>query len=195
MNIRILGINGIRSNGERTTDRALALLRVRGFNAVDAQYPVRSLLQARSRARQFSDARLIMDQQCDGDAVVAHSRGCLISLRMMELGARFSTVFWFRPAMNRDMYIPAHGCKRLIIIHHPGDRAIWLGARLPWHDFGDAGRLGLHAGDPDHADFDARCMNIQAPDYLRQEFWRHSDDFLLPNIGRWVRYMEAHFNG
>lgn len=194
--MRILGINGIRTNGEESTDRALFCLRERGFDAVDADYPVtRWLLQARSRARQYRDAKLIMDQQCDGDAVVAHSRGCLVNLRMMELGARFSTVFWFRPAMNCDMHIPAHGCKRLIVIHHPGDRAIWLGARLPWHDFGDAGRLGVHAGDPDHPDFDPRCTNIQAPDYLRHEFWRHSDDFLPTNIGRWIRYMEAHFNG
>lgn len=130
--MRVLGINGIRTNGEESTDRALSILRQRDIEAVDADYPMtRWILQARSRARQFRDARWVMDQQCDGDAVVAHSRGCLVNLRMMELGAQFSTVFWFRPAMNCDMHIPTHGCKRLIIIHHPGDRAIWMGARLP----------------------------------------------------------------
>lgn len=187
---RILGINGIRNHGECNTDQALAALRELGHDCVDVGLPLTSLFRARSRRDQISDAKWAMLEHQVGDAVIAHSRGCLVNLRMMELGARFSTVFWFRPAMNRDYIIPTiHGCQRLVVIHHPEDRAIWLGSKLFWHDFGDAGRLGLYAGDPGHNLYDPRVENVQAPEYEQREFWRHSDDFLPANLPRWVKYM------
>lgn len=188
---RILGINGIRSNGSDNTDQLLAKLEEQGHETVDTSYPVTSLFRARPRGLQFSDANLIMNRHHkDGDAVIAHSRGCLVNLRMMELGARFSTVFWFRPAMNIDFLIPRHACKKLYIVHHPSDRAIRMGEYLPWHDFGAAGRLGLHAGNRRHYLHDQRATNVPAPNYELHEPFRHSDDFLPENINTWVQYID-----
>lgn len=189
--MRILGINGIRSDGSTNTDQALAGLKALGHEAVDTQYPLTSLWRARARKHQFSDANLILCKHHQaGDAVIAHSRGCLVNLRMMELGARFSAVFWFRPAMNVDFLIPRHACQRLFIIHHPDDRAIRLGEYLWWHDFGAAGRVGLHAGDRRHYLHDRRATNVLAPRYDAHEPFRHSDDFLPANIGPWVQYID-----
>lgn len=188
---RILGINGIRSDGSMQTDQALAKLQELGHETVDTSYPLTSLLRARPRSLQFSDANLIMNKHHqDGDAVIAHSRGCLVNLRMMELGARFSTVFWFRPAMNVDFLIPRHSCERLYIIHHPGDRAIRMGEYLWQHDFGAAGRLGLHAGNRKHYLHDPRVTNVLAPNYKTHEPFHHSDDFLPENINAWVQYID-----
>ena len=188
--MRILGINGIRSNGKRNTDIALREMAARGFETVDTHYPITWLYQTRGRQRQLTDARqLISAYYKEGDAVIAHSRGCLVNLRMMQMGARFSTVFWFRPAMERDVVIPPMGCTQLVVVHHPADRAIWLGARLWYHDFGDAGRHGLRAGDLFDEAHDERVLNIQSPDYEQTEFWRHSDDFLPDNIGHWAGVM------
>lgn len=191
--MKVLGINGIRNNGAKNTDRMLARLRVHGCKVCDTSYRMtRFVLQARSRMRQLEDAAHLMRVYYEeGDAVVAHSRGCLVNMRMMELGARFSTVYWFRPAMNRDFYIPANGCKRLIVIHSPDDRAIRLGEWLWYHDFGAAGRLGLYAGVTGHKMADPRVTNMQAPEYQHHEFWHHSDDFLPENINRWVRLIST----
>ncbi len=191
--MKILGINGIRNNGAENTDRMLARLRSMGCRVCDTSYQLtRFVLQARSRKRQLDDARQLMRVYYEeGDAVVAHSRGCLVNMRMMELGAKFSNVFWFRPAMNRDFYIPAKGCDRLFVIHSPDDRAIRLGEMLWYHDFGAAGRLGLYAGIKGNSMHDPRVANIRAPAYKRHEFWHHSDDFLPENIDHWARTIHA----
>lgn len=189
--MRVLGINGIRSDGTGNTDRMLNRLRGRGHEAVDTFYPLTNIFRARPRSLQNSDAeRLIKYHYRPGDAVVAHSRGCLVNLRMMEQGAKFSTVFWFRPAMNRDYTIPKGACERLFVIHNREDRAIWLGERLWWHDFGAAGRLGLDAGDSRHELYDPRVTNIERVRYKEREFMRHSDDFLPGNISSWVEFID-----
>lgn len=187
---RVLGINGIRTDGADNTDRMLNALHGRGHETVDTNYPLTNILRGRPRSLQFADAKRLMKfWHKDGDAVVAHSRGCLVNLRMMELGAKFSTLFWFRPAMNRDYIIPKGACERLFVIHSPDDRAIWMGERLWWHDFGAAGRLGLYAGDQAHDLYDQRVINHQAPEYKEHEFMHHSDDFLQPNIGPWIEFV------
>lgn len=191
---RVLGINGIRNNGEHNTDRAIRHLAfLLGSEAVDCHYPLTNLLRARSRKAQYADARLLMREYYQPeDVVVAHSRGCLVSLRMMELGARFSTVFWFRPAMNRDFIIPKGACDRLVCIHHPDDHAIRLGSLLWWHDFGKAGSHGLYTGIRGHELDDERVINIQSPDYYEHEFWHHSCDFQPEvNLAESISLMEA----
>jgi hypothetical protein len=184
ISLRVLGINGIRSDGSGNTDRALQGLERLDHCTVDTAYPLtRWVWQTRSRARELRDARVLKRRYYHpGDAVIAHSRGCRVNLRMMELGCRFSTVFWFRPAMNRDVIVPDHGCERLFVLHHPEDRAIALGSLLPWHPFGAAGRFGLEAGELGRADHDPRVRNVQLPRHIdHDEPWRHSCDFLPPH--------------
>ncbi len=189
--MRLLGINGIRTHGAGSTDQLLAELALRDWQTVDANYPLRHIWQVRSRRRQYADAQRLLRYHRDGDAVVAHSYGCLVSLRMMELGARFSTLFWFRPAMNRDYLIPRHACRRLYAIHDPRDRAIGLGICMPWHDFGAAGRYGLLAGNNGCGRIgDPRVTNIRVPGYIRHEPWHHSDDFLDGNRRHWVDFID-----
>jgi len=189
---RILGINGIMSHGKRSTDELLADLARHGAQTIDANYPLREIWEVRRRSHQHNDARRLMQRYyTEDDVVVAHSYGCLVSLRMMEMGARFSRMFWFRPAMNRDYHIPAKACERLYVIHDPGDRAILFGSVIPFHDFGNAGRFGLMAGASGCGRIhgDSRIINTRTPDYSEHEFWHHSDDFLDANRPRWVKFI------
>lgn len=190
----ILGINGIRSDGAQQTDKLLAKLV--DYETIDTAYPLTSILRARPHYFKQSDAKLLIQKYYqEGDHVVAHSRGCLVNHEMMVQGAKFDTVFWFRPAMNIDFLIPPEGCKRLYVIYSPDDRAIWWGSKLWWHDFGNAGRLGLEVGDyyladgTINPDYDKRVVNYIAPKYDTTEFWRHSDDFLDENINIWVKFI------
>lgn len=177
--VRVLGISGVGTDGSTTTDIMLRELRDRGYETVDANYRRTNLgtFKTYDRSREYLDARLVgFNYWQPGCAAVCHSRGCLVAWRMLEIGYRFRALFLFRPAMNRDFWLPL-GQHNVVIIHRPNDRAIKWGARMPWNDFGDGGRYGLE---------DPGVENIEAPEYDKTEFWRHSDDFLYPQVRAWA---------
>ena len=176
--IKVLGLNGVGTDGATTTDVMLEALRAYGYTCIDANYRKTHLgtLKTYDRSRQYADASYVGNLYWEPDcAAVCHSRGCLVAWRMLELGYRFRALFLFRPAMNRDFALPL-GQRNVVVIHRPDDRAIKWGSRLPWNDFGGGGRFGLD---------DPGVENIEAPAYERSEFWRHSDDFFEPQVLEW----------
>jgi hypothetical protein len=181
--MHVLGINGVGTDGSGTTDTLLQTLELLGHTAVDCNYRETRLgrFQTYDRGRQFADAVQIARRYwpAGGCVVVAHSRGCLVAWRMWELGYLCTAAFLFRPAMNRDFFLP-RGQHRVVCIHSPQDRAIKWGKRLPFNDFGDAGRFGF---------LDERIENIEAPVYSEREFWRHNDDFLYPQVDQWAVFI------
>lgn len=183
--MRILTINGIRTNGSRTTDALGQWLSDCGHEVIDINYPRVNIFTARSRKRQYRNAQRIMDWHKPGDVIVAHSYGCLLALRAMELGAHFSDVFYFGAAMNDDFVFPAQGMEKLHNIHNPHDVALTLGDLLWWHDFGEMGKTG-YAGAPD-----ARVNNIleeHEPD--EEDSMAHSFYFYnLNQLQKWVNYI------
>lgn len=157
--MKIIGVNGIHTWGEQNIDlmlRALDGKRSLDCPTYDFNYPRVWVWRAGCRREQFRIARLLLDQASDGDAVIAHSFGCLVTLRAMELGAKFSTVFFFSAALNQDFTIPHHGCRKLINIYNPADTALWLAKLIRWWDLGRMGSYG-YAGPPDE-----RVVNVQS---------------------------------
>lgn len=182
--MKILSINGIRTDGSESTDLLLSDLEDRGFDTLDVNYPEVNILGARSRETQYENAQILLDAHEPGDALIAHSYAGLISLRAMEKGAKFGKVFWFSPAMNVDFVIPYLGCTELYVIHTLEDKAIALGEKLWWHDFGAMGRVG-YQGPPD-----PRVTNIQAePD--ERDPMIHSHYFLDGNREVWAMWIEG----
>lgn len=154
--MRIIGINGLHTWGKNNTDLLLAELAKRGHQVHDFNYPKVWFWRAGSREEQRRIARLLLDQSQDGDAIVAHSYGCLVALRAMELGARYSKVFYFSAAMNQDFTFPYHGCRTLVNTYNPADKALWLAKLIRWWDLGRMGSYG-YAGPPDE-----RVTNVQS---------------------------------
>lgn len=183
--MKVLGVNGIRTDGRGNTDALLADLGECGWTVQDVNYPRVWALTARSRRRQYDRARYLVEAHAPGDAVVAHSYGCLLTLRAMELGASFGAVFWFAPAMDADYVIPIGGARRVFVIHDPRDRAIALGSLLWWHDFGEMGRCG-YRGPPD-----PRVVNVRADIASEaRDPWKHSHYFADPERGRWLTFVD-----
>lgn len=180
--MRILGINGIRTDGATSTDLIIHDLAEAGWDAWDVNYPRVNFFTARSRERQLRNARCLMQAHTPGDVVIAHSYGCLLTLRAMELGAMFSTVFFFSPAMNEDFSFPVLGMDRLYVIHTDIDQAIRLGELLVAHDFGAMGRIG-YQGPPD-----PRISNISTHPVTRDRL-SHSHYFLDQNRPGWVQFV------
>jgi hypothetical protein len=148
--MKIIGVNGLHTWGEANTDLLLAELANRGHQVLDFNYPQVWFWRAGCRREQQRIARLLVDQAEPGDIVVAHSYGCLVALRAMELGARFSMVFFFSAAMNQDFTFPYHGTRKLVNTYNPADKALWLAKLIRWWDLGRMGSYG-YAGPPDES--------------------------------------------
>jgi len=175
--MRFLSINGIRSNGEGNIDRLYSELNKLGHSGVDISYPRVSAFGARSRTRQRKNAEIILEHHQPGDWVIAHSYGCLLTLRAMEMGARFGRVWFFGAAMNDDFTFPRHGMTHLYNYHNQYDVALTLGKMLWWHDFGAMGQSG-YKGAPD-----PRIQNKPFIDSSPGRFsLNHSHYFRSPNL-------------
>ena len=186
--MRVLGINGIRTDGASSTDKVIDMLTARGHKGIDVNYPKVNIFQSRSKRRQYANASILLNAHRQGDTLVAHSYGCLIALRAMELGARFGQVFFFAPAMNRDFVFPYHGMEKLTVIHNRTDQAISLGNLLWRHDFGKMGSHG-YKGAPD-----SRISNLR--DFGGSYGSRnHSHYFNDSNIVDWVNFVELKMRG
>lgn len=136
------------------------------------------------RNYQYRSARVLVRAAMPGDALIAHSFGCLLALRAMEMGARFSFVFLFAAALDRDVVFPVHGAQRICVIHNPKDIALWMAARLLFHDAGATGRVGYEGPT------DARIANLRANDVAHERL-HHSDYFLPSNIVRWAMWVDG----
>ena len=180
MKPRILGINGIRTDGSTSTDKMLK--QFDNHPTIDVNYPKVRLWGARSRSRQYRNARQLVNKHIPGDVLIAHSYGCLLALRAMELGAKFSHVFLFAPAMNRDFTFPYLGMTKLHVIHNANDKAVKAGALLAWHDVGEMGRFG-YDGPPD-----PRITNIIDTD-KGDSGKNHSHYFSNRNVGKWAKFV------
>ena len=190
----IIFVHGIRSKGTDNVDRMGDKLEARGHWTVDFDYPTVNLLDVLLKMRGFHTKTVMQnasrlcqvtqgaDQRPDA---VAHSMGCLVTLRAMECGAKFGTVFWFAPAMNKDFVIPNWGCERLYIIHNRNDKAIKLGSVLRMHPFGDMGLVGSQ-----YEGLDWRIKNIE-PAVKGQEWFSHNYAFEGDELDYWTDFVET----
>lgn len=187
---RVIGVNGIRTDGSGSTDRLLDGLADSGLNTLDFNYDRVNLFTARSRRRQRQIGFALLDDHQPGDHVVAHSYGALVVLRAMEAGARFGLVFLFSPAMDSRQYFPYHGAHRLHIISNAADRVIGLGSLLWRHDFGRMGSDG-YQGPPDD-----RVLTFPTLDWSDDHGpFHHSDFFMGATLNGWVQYVARHIRG
>lgn len=145
---RIIGVNGIRSTGEKNTDRLLGELEKLGHRIFDFNYGIVRAWEARSEKRQRAIGHRLHETSRDGDHVIAHSYGGLVTLRAMQAGARFGVVWLFAPAMDGDYTFPIHGAREIHIVSSRTDIPLLLGSLLPGHSFGGMGRVG-YKGPPD----------------------------------------------
>lgn len=172
---RILGVNGIRSNGERNTDLLLGELRMLGHPVVDFEYGKVNFFTARSVSRQKAIGHRLREVSQVGDHVVAHSYGCLVTLRAMQSSARFGHVWLFAPAMDCDFTFPWSAAQKITVVHCKTDLALVGGSFLVNHAFGNMGRHGYH-GPYDH-----RIHNIE----VEPRFLAHSAYFQRQELSHW----------
>jgi len=193
----IIFVHGIRSKGTDNVDLMGDLLAERGHDTVDFDYPLVNLFDVVFKMRGVRTKTVMRNarrlQQIAGGStyrtavmppdIVAHSMGCLVTLRAMELGAHFGRVFWFSPALNGDFVIPNWGCDRLTIIHNKNDKALKIGSWLRWHPFGDMGLVGsIYEG------LDWRIKNVESLE--KGKGLGHNYAFEGQALLEWTDYVE-----
>ena len=180
----IWGVPGIFSQGERSTDDFLYELSSLGATDVrDAGLPVRNFITARWRWR--TDARALAKRLGAGDAVVAHSYGCLRTCEALNYLVRQGLpaprmVMLIAPAMSRGFRFDDIFDNNIAVtaLVSRSDDAIKWGSRMLWHPFGDAGRKGFD---------DSRVV------VHRADINDHNDYFNGDQIGRWARLFMEHY--
>lgn len=178
---RIIGVNGIRSGGEKNTDLLLGALHGLGHGVVDFDYGEVGFFTARSVSRQKAIGHRLRETSRPGDHVIAHSYGGLVTLRAMQAGAKFGQVFLFAPAMNSDFTFPLDAATHIWIFHCPSDLALIGGALLVKHAFGSLGRVGYKGPA------DARVHNVKVP----SQFLAHSAYFSQRQLAHWSVFIDA----
>lgn len=184
--MKIACINGINTDGSTSTDLLAKELERRGHAVVDVNYPITRWWQAGKRGIQLDRAQYLIDATDDGDIVVAHSFGCLVTRRAMQKDRKFSHAFLFSPADESDTYYPYEaitGDGKIHIIHNPSDKALWWGHFIPNHDFGELGRIGYEGPS------DSRIVEYRAQYYHINDM-RHSFYFSKSSVVDWADYIE-----
>lgn len=122
-------------------------LKLKGLSAKEVHCPEVTVMQSWSTDRITRIAERILKEHGNDetDSIVAHSYGCLVAIRCMELGAKFKHAFFLGPAASCKADIPEN-VKGLTVFHNHYDIAVAAGTLLPFHLFGAMGVVG-YKGD------------------------------------------------
>lgn len=177
--MRVLGVNGIHNwswSKDSFTDRILAALSYR-HEVVDVKYHWMFAVFAYFDNSIKRRAKKIVEQNKEGDVLVAHSFGCLAAIYAMQEGAKFSKVFFFAPAAEVDADIP-DAFDEMYVIHSTDDSTLTLGEALPFHKFGSMGRVGYKGKN-------VKVVNVNADGHT------HSSYTTPKHLCQWVDFIES----
>lgn len=189
----IFTLNGIGDSGPTTTHRMADWLGRAGHPVTKLRYPVVNWRQSRDRLKQYQYASMMLDvveaTKARTKDIVAHSHGCLLTARMMELGGTntFRNVILFAPALDQVWIWPRNAFARMWVIHNARDRAVRIARLFPGnHPWGAMGAHGWQAATPPGEDH--RVTNVR--DDHRGTLWqrRHSHYF-RDELSKWAAWV------
>lgn len=115
-----------------------------------------------------------------GDIVVTHSNGAAITyLACRDYGAQPGGVININPALDRWLTARAPWVET---IHSNGDRWVWLSQWVPFHIWGDQGRVG-YRGDA------WQTINHNASHFGDMAYSGHCDLFSQHRVAKWAEFI------
>jgi hypothetical protein len=205
MTTTFIGVNGVLTDGSTNTDRMLLRLaenyncKVFDFKYRRVNYLDIGIRLRRHRSNKFVSQianRLIETQQKLNQpvSIIAHSFGCLVTLRALQMGLVASNVYLFAPAVNENEFIDTTNVNNVFVIHNENDFTIKLGSLLLFHDFGLMGVNGAQNRN------DSKVINVSydtpnAPTLfgkLSAIFDNHGSYFFEHNIVDWIQFIAKH---
>lgn len=156
----------VRDNGKATIDTLKPFLS--DHKIFEADYGLIGLIGVRTFGKKI--ARIISGMTPDGAIGIGHSNGCMELIRACEMGAPFDRLIFINPALDNDVDIPAQ-LNRVDVLHNLEDDVVTLSKWLPWHYWGDMGKIG-------YTGLDARVHNHETQMLFNVE--GHSGVFSRP---------------
>jgi len=134
----------VKDGGKDTTDSLRELTEACGYTVLEADYGLFGLFAVRF----YSDniASVIAGMTPEGSIGVGHSNGCNILLQAAERGASFDKLIFINPALDNDFNVPEQ-VKDVIVIHNKDDNVVQLSKFIPFHKWGNAGKVGYKGDD------------------------------------------------
>jgi len=198
-NQRIIGINGLSSDGRDSTDKLLSHLNdTYSLSIFDYTYRSLSLfniltkLKFKSKKYQLrlsQDLLHYINQFQYPPNIVAHSFGCLLIIRALSLGAKVNNVFLFAPAVESNEIInTVNVLNNVYVIYHPNDLILKL-SKI--YNFSDMGNKGYDfPGDVIKNVKYSQTSNVSCFENLKELFtFNHSIYFLDHNISYWSQFV------
>lgn len=118
------------------------------------------------------------------DVWITHSNGAVIAFLASHYhGAKPKLIININPALDRGL---AANCLKIETIHSKGDRAVYWSQFLPFHLWGDQGKVGYKG----HRE-DVLNHNASASAFGNMAYKGHCDLFSSSRISQWA-YFLAH---
>lgn len=133
-------------NGERFVDWLAPYFAEKGYRSnTSFDYGWTGILFALFFSKRL--ARMLKAGVDPGDVGVGHSSGCLILKLAADMGAPFRVLIFLNPALDRGAAF-APQIENVFVLHAPHEWPTWFARFLPWHPWGDMGRVGYKGDDP-----------------------------------------------
>ncbi len=173
--MRALLVHGfnVRDGGHKTTDRLRTPLEEKGYEVSELDYGWFGLLRVRRRNKTV--AKILASLWWDYDLIIGHSNGCAIIhlagnlLKRTQDHTQAPQVVFLNPALNAKAEIPASVVEKVYVYFSQNDKSTWMSKWLPWHVWGEMGKIGFLGNRLDYWNFDLES--------IFHEKIRHSDVF------------------
>lgn len=171
----VIGLHGVWSNGSGSTDLILEGLESLGNSTLEVDWGVHDPLSAARNLNKLADriyVQIIQAQICSGHpSAIAHSFGCNILVKAMEMGVCFDRVWLFNPVLDPKTNFPADSYKRITVICDQDDAVVrWAHRLLWWAKYGNMGTVGYLGKSP-------RVETVPGPTPLGMNIGAHGDAF------------------
>lgn len=171
----------------KTIGRLVPHLKEAGFkNIIVHDYGY--LLAILSYFRNKKIAEKFLPQIKEGDIAMGYSNGGAIIYYLAEMGSPLSGVVLIKPALNKNAALNSQ-VEWVHVYHTPGDMTVWLSHLLPFHIWGEQGRVGFVGNDFRYTQYD--LLKEEPPLYDHFAFFK-KENFKewAPRIARraWVEF-------
>lgn len=164
----------VRDSGKETTDKLLPYLKA--YNIQQADYGFLGLVGVRL----YNDniAKLIAGMVNDSTTGIGHSNGCAILVDAAKQTDRIKRLILINPALDSDTEFP-NSVEQITIICNSHDTTVKASKWLPWHVWGQMGKVGYTGENPLAVNYNSYVLfGVKGHSAVLQEKPQELVDFL-----------------
>jgi len=170
--MKYIGLHGILSKGNNSTDRILKLLDELDYTTMQFDYCI-SVFDLYYTKKLNKIVDMIESHYAEGDVIIAHSAGCVLTVllanRLAKKGIEIPVVWFFNAAVNKNITLPS-SIGHLYNYRDMHDNVLLFTRLMQSKLVGDMGRVGYEG-------ISKNVTDIHLRELLRNDFDNHGDLF------------------